>query len=210
MGNKVNPIALRVGVYRDWDARWFARDSYAKSLREDLVIRKYVEQKLAGAEIGRVEIEKTSDSVRVILHSARPGIVIGKKGQDIDTLRKDLAKALSRTVVDVSVQEVKSPDLSAILTSRSIADQIEHRASYKGAMKRIAAAAMKAGARGVKIRVAGRVGGAEIAREEWVRVGSVPLHTIRSDVDYGFAEARTTFGTIGVKVWICRGDFKRV
>ena len=210
MGNKVNPISFRVGVYRDWDARWFGRDSYAKNLHEDVQIRKFIAKHLAGAEIGRVEIEKTSDSVRVIVHSARPGVVIGKKGQEIDTLRKELAKKIGRSIVEISVQEVKSPELMAVLVARNIADQLERRGSYKKAMKKAAADSLRAGARGIKIRIAGRIGGAEIARDEWLRVGSSPLHTIRSDIDYGLAEAKTTYGIIGVKVWICRGDYKRV
>ena len=209
MGQKVNPIGFRLGVYRDWDARWFARKSYAQSMYEDLMIRKFIAKHLVGAEIARVEIEKTSDSVRVIVHSARPGVVIGKKGQEIEGLRKQLAQLVGRSIVDISVQEVKNPDLSAVLASKSIADQIEHRTSYKKAMKKIASAALRAGARGVKIRVSGRIGGAEIAREEWLRVGSAPLHTLRADIDYGFTEAATTYGQIGVKVWICRGEYKK-
>lgn len=209
MGQKVNPISFRIGVYRDWDSRWFARDSYAKNMREDLLIHDFVKKNLSGAEIGRIEIEKTADSVKIILHSARPGVVIGKKGQEIDQLRKRFSTLLNRAIVDVSVQEIKNSELSAPLAAKSIADQLEHRGSFKKAMKDAAAKAMKAGASGVKIRVAGRLGGAEIAREEWFRVGRAPLHTLRAEIDYGFAESLTTFGIIGVKVWICKGEYKR-
>ena len=209
MGQKVNPKGFRIGVYRDWDARWFARDgAYGTQLLEDLAIRKFVNQKLRSAEVARVEIEKASDTVRVIIHSGRPGIVIGKKGQDIDTLRKDIAKLIKKNAVEVSVQEVKAPDLDATLVAKSIAEQLEKRSSYKKAMKRASTSASKAGARGMKICCSGRLNGAEIARSEWLRVGSVPLHTLRADIDYGFAEANTTYGKIGVKVWISRGDYQ--
>lgn len=210
MGQKVHPIGFRLGVYRDWDARWFARKSYGKQLLEDLQIRDYLSKAFETAEIARIEIEKAGENVRVIIHSARPGIVIGKKGQEIDALRKDLAKLLNRTNVDVSVQEVKNPELDATLVAKNIATQLEKRANFKQTMKRAAAASVRSGAKGVKICVAGRLGGAEIAREEWYRGGSVPLHTLRADIDYGFAEAMTTYGVIGVKVWIYKGEFRLV
>ena len=210
MGQKVHPIGFRLGVYRDWDARWFARKSYGKQILEDLKIREFLARFFDTAEIARVEIEKAGDNVRVIIHSAKPGIVIGKKGQEIDALRKDLAKLLNRANVDVSVQEVKNPELDATLVAKNIAVQLERRANFKQAMKRAAAASIRSGARGVKICVAGRLGGAEIAREEWYRGGSIPLHTLRADVDYGFAEAMTTYGVIGVKVWIYKGEFRLV
>lgn len=210
MGQKVHPIGFRLGVYRDWDARWFARKSYGTQVIEDLTIRSYLSKVFETAEIARIEIEKAGENVRVIIHSARPGIVIGKKGQEIDALRKDLAKLLNRTNVDVSVQEVKNPELDATLVAKNIAAQLKKRANFKQAMKRAAAASIRSGARGVKICVAGRLGGAEIAREEWYRGGSIPLHTLRADVDYGFAEAMTTYGVIGVKVWIYKGEFRLV
>lgn len=209
MGQKVNPIGFRLGVYRDWDARWFARDSYGKQALEDLAIRRYLNSALANAEIARIEIEKAGDNVRVIIHSGRPGVVIGKKGQEIESLRNALAKKLNKSNVEVSVQEVKNAELDATLVAKNIAEQLEKRASFKKVMKRAALSAMKSGAKGVKIRCAGRLNGAEIAREEWTRVGSIPLHTLRSNVDYGFAEAYTTYGIIGVKVWICKGEFQR-
>lgn len=208
MGQKVHPIGFRLGVYRDWDARWFARDSYGKQALEDLKIRRYLNSVLVNAEIARIEIEKAGDNVRVIIHSGRPGVVIGKKGQEIEFLRNDLAKKLKKGNVEISVQEVKNPELDATLVAKSIAEQLEKRASFKKVMKRAALSAMKSGAKGVKIRCAGRLNGAEIAREEWTRVGSIPLHTLRSDVDYGFAESHTTYGIIGVKVWICKGEFQ--
>lgn len=210
MGQKVNPIGFRLGVYRSWDSRWFARESYGKLLLEDIEIRKYLNEALDKAEIARIEIEKAGDNVRVIVHSARPGLVIGKKGQEIDSLRFALAKKLNKASVEISVQEVKSPELDAQLVAKSIAQQLEKRGSYKKAMKRATASSMKSGARGIKICCSGRLNGAEIARSEWARVGSVPLHTLRSDVDYGFAEALTTYGIIGVKVWLCRGEFQEI
>lgn len=208
MGHKVNPIGFRIGVYRKWGSRWFARESYAKSFFEDLTIHKFIENAFPGAEIENIEIEKTGDNVRVIIHSALPGKLIGKKGQEIDAIRRHLAKLLNKAEVEVTVQEVKNPELSATILARSIADQLEKRASFKKVMKKAASAALRAGALGIKIRVAGRLGGAEIARDEWLRFGRVPLHTIRADIDYANKEALTTYGKIGVKVWICRGNYK--
>lgn len=208
MGQKVNPIGFRLGVYRDWDARWFARGSYGKQLLEDIKIRKYINRVLESAEIARIEIEKAGDNVRIVLHSGRPGVVIGRKGQEIETLKNELSSLLKKNNVDISVQEVKTPELNATLVAKNMADQLVKRASFKKVMKRAALTAMKSGAKGIKICCAGRLNGAEIAREEWTRVGSVPLHTLRSDVDYGFAEAHTTYGIIGVKVWICKGDYQ--
>lgn len=210
MGQKVNPIGFRIGVYRSWNERWFARDSYAKSFFEDLKIKRFVKKNLSSAEIDHLEIEKAGDTIRVIIFSARPGVVIGKRGQEIDTLRRQLAELLNRANVDVSVQEVKHPELSAQIMAQSIAEQLEKRASFKKVMKKSAMTALRAGAKGIKIRTAGRLGGAEIARDEWLRIGSVPLHTLRADIDYGFATAKTTYGIIGVKVWICRGEYKNI
>ncbi len=209
MGQKVHPKGFRLGIYRDWDARWFARDSYGKQLLEDLKIRRYLSRALKHAEVARVEIEKAGDNIRVIIHSARPGVVIGKKGQEIESLRAALSKQLGKPGVEISVQEVQNPELDATLIANSIAEQLERRVSYKKTMKRSASTSMRAGAKGIKICVSGRLNGAEIARKEWIRVGSVPLHTLRSDIDYGLAEAHTTYGIIGVKVWICRGEFQK-
>lgn len=208
MGQKVHPLAFRLGVYRDWKSRWYARGSYGDQLLEDIRIRKYLDKTLESAEVARVEIEKAGDNVRVIIFSGRPGMVIGKKGQEIESLRLQLAQQLNKQSVEVSVQEVKNPETDAMLVAKNIADQLVKRASFKKVMKRAALAAMRSGAKGVKICCSGRLHGAEIARSEWTRVGSVPLHTLRSDVDYGLAEAKTTFGIIGVKVWICKGDFQ--
>ena len=209
MGQKVNPIGFRLGVYKSWLSRWFARGSYGKLLLEDMAIRKYIRNKLKNAEVSHVEIEKAGDNVRVIIHSGRPGVVIGKKGQEIDALRVALAKKLGKKNIEVSVQEVKNPELNATLVARSIADQLERRISYKKAMKRASATAIRSGAKGIKICCAGRLNGAEIARTEWIRTGSTPLHTLRADIDYGLEEAKTTYGIIGVKVWICRGEYQQ-
>ena len=209
MGQKVNPKGFRVGIYRDWDSQWFARrGNYAQLLLEDLKIRKYLDKKLSGAEISVVKIAKAGDNIRIDIYSARPGVVIGKQGREIETLRRDLIKFLGRDTVEVSVKEVDKPELDAVIVAKSIAEQLEKRASFKKVMKKAAMATMKGGALGIKIRCSGRLGGVEIARDEWLRVGSSPLHKIRSDIDYALKEAHTTYGVIGVKVWICRGEYK--
>lgn len=207
MGQKVHPKGFRLGVYKDWDARWYARGSYGKLVLEDIKIRKFLKSFLEAAEIARLEIERAGDdNVRVIIHTARPGMVIGRKGQEIETLRKQLALVSGKKNVEVSVQEVKNPELDAQVVAGSIASQLEKRVGFKQVLKKSTSSVMRAGARGVKMCIAGRLGGAEIARSEWSRAGSVPLHTLRADIDYGFAEAKTTYGVIGVKVWICRGE----
>lgn len=210
MGQKVHPLGFRLGVYKDWDARWFARgNSYGDLVLEDIKLRKYVNSLLNSAEVARLEIEKAGDNVRVIVHTARPGLVIGKKGQEIDSLRKKVSQKFGKNV-DISVQEVTNPELNAMLIAKNIAAQLEKRVSFKQAMKRAALSAMRSGAKGIKICCSGRLGGAEIARSEWVRIGSIPLHTLRADVDYGFAEALTTYGIIGVKVWVGKGEFQNI
>lgn len=208
MGQKVNPVGLRTGICFGWDSRWCVGNSkeYSQFLAEDLAIRDFIKTHLKGAEIDRIEIERAGDAIGVVLHSARPGLVIGKKGQEIEGLRQRLAKLVKSSLVEVSVQEIKKPELAARVVAQDIADQLERRASFKKVAKKAAANAIRAGAKGVKIRIAGRLGGAEIARDEWVRVGSVPLHTLRADIDYALAEALTTYGIIGVKVWICKGE----
>jgi len=209
VGQKVNPVSFRLGVYRDWDASWFAKGkTYGEQLMQDFKIRKYLDEVLGKAEISRIKIEKTGDSIRVVVFSARVGLVIGKKGQEIDSIRKGLSKLVGFNNVEISVQEVKNPELNAVLVAKGIATQLENRANFKRTMKKSAAMTMKSGAKGVKICCSGRLGGAEIARSEWTRVGSTPLHTLRSDVDYGFATALTKYGIIGVKVWICRGEYR--
>ncbi len=209
MGQKVHPIGFRLGIYRDWVARWFARDSYGTQIMEDLKIRKFLNKELANAEISKIEIEKAGDNIRVMVFSARPGVVIGKRGQEIEGLKNKLATLLGKKNVEVSVKEVENPDLDATLVAKSIAEQLERRVSYKKAMKRATASTMRAGAKGINICCSGRLQGAEIAREEWSRIGSIPRHTLRSDIDYSLAEAHTTFGIIGVKVWICRGEYQQ-
>ena len=212
MGHKVNPISFRVGVYRDWSSRWFARKKnlYALNFFEDRIIRGFFSKGFAGADIEHVEIEKTNDTLRIIVHAARPGVLIGKRGQEMDVIRKKLSVLLGRGNIEISVQEIKVPEISAQLIAKDIAEQLERRGSHKKAMKKAVSSAMRSGARGVKIRVAGRVGGAEIARDEWIRIGSTPLHTLRADIDYGFAEALTTYGIIGIKVWVSKGPYKAI
>jgi len=208
VGQKVHPLGFRIGVYKGWFARWFARDSYGKQLLEDLEIRKFLRTELDRAEVSRIEIEKAGDNIRIIIHSARPGMVIGKKGRGIEDIRSKLAEKTKKNNIEISVQEIKVPELDAQLMAQSIAEQIERRVSHKKAMKRVVSSVMRAGAKGINVCCAGRLHGAEIARSEWTREGSVPRHTLRSDIDYGFAEAKTTYGITGVKVWICRGDYK--
>lgn len=212
MGQKVNPIGFRVGVYKDWDAQWFPRSSkkgaYGLELQDDLLIRKYLDRTLERAEVSRVEIKKTGGVVKVVIHSGRPGLVIGKKGQDVDQLKKKLANMLQVGSVDVSVEEVRNPEIDAAIVAKNIASQLERRANFKKLMKKATQSAMRAGARGIKICCKGRLNGAEIARAEWARVGSVPLHTLRADIGYGYARAKTVYGIIGVKVWICVGEYQ--
>lgn len=207
MGQKVHPIGFRVGIYRGWLSKWYVKNAYGKLFLEDVKIRSFLNDALESAEISFIETEKAGENVRVIVHSGRPGVVIGKKGQEIEALKNKLASLINKNV-EISVQEIKSPELDAMLIAKNIAQQLVKRVSYKRAMKRAAASAMKSGAKGIKIRCGGRLGGAEIARQEWLRVGSTPLHTLRSDIDYGFAEAKTTFGVIGVAVWLCKGEYQ--
>lgn len=207
MGQKVNPIGLRIGITRTWDSRWVAKPSeFAKFVYEDYLIRKYLKEKYYHAGIPRIEIERAGNNVRVIIHAARPGIVIGKKGAEIEKIKSELKKKFKDRDIEVTVEEVRRPELEAQLVAESIAQQIEKRISYRRAMKRAVALVMRYGAQGVKVECSGRLGGAEIARSEWYRVGRVPLSTLRADIDYGFAVAVTKYGTIGVKVWIFKGE----
>jgi small subunit ribosomal protein S3 len=210
VGQKVNPIGFRTGVRNclGWSSRWFARKKFGDVFLEDVSIRKFLNENYKHARIGSIDIERSGDHVKVIIFSASPGLLIGKKGQDIEILRKKLSKFIKKDGVSVSIQEIKESLLCAKVVAQSIAEQLEKRISFKKAMKKAATDVMRAGARGVKIRVAGRLDGAEIARDEWVRTGCVPLHTLRSDIDYGLYEALTTYGIIGVKVWICRGEYR--
>jgi small subunit ribosomal protein S3 len=206
VGQKVHPLGLRLGIIKDWDGRWYAnKKSYQEFLHEDLKIRRYIKKKLYAAGISRVEIERAANRVKVTIFTARPGMVIGRGGTEVDKLRKEL-EAMSGKQVQVNIQEIKAIDLDAQLVAESIAAQIERRISFRRAMKQALARAMKAGAEGVRMKVGGRLNGAEIARSEGYSEGKVPLHTLRADIDYGFAEADTTAGKIGVKVWIYKGE----
>ncbi|HNX64108.1 MAG TPA: 30S ribosomal protein S3 [Oscillospiraceae bacterium] len=206
MGQKVNPHGLRVGVIKDWDSRWFAnKATFGDTLVEDYNVRNYIKKSLYAAGVPRIEIERFADKVRIHIHCAKPGIVIGRGGAEIEKLRQSVAKMMKKDI-DLNIVEVKQPDLSAQLVSESIAQQLENRVSFRRAMKQSIGRAMKLNARGIKIRCAGRLGGAEIARAESYHEGTIPLQTIRADIDYGTAEAATTYGRIGVKVWIYRGE----
>jgi len=206
MGQKVNPIGLRLGVNRTWDSRWYADDKeYAKLLHEDLKIRHYLEKRLAQAGVSRIVIERPAKKARVTIHTARPGVVIGKKGADIDKLRGDLSK-MTASEVHLNIVEIRKPEIDAKLVAENISQQLERRVAFRRAMKRAVQSAMRLGAQGIRINCAGRLGGAEIARVEWYREGRVPLHTLRADIDYGVATAKTAYGTCGVKVWVFKGE----
>ena len=206
MGQKVNPYGFRLGVTTDWKSRWFSTREYTDYLVEDWKIRDYLMRQLPHAAISRIEIERTRDRLRVDVHTARPGIVIGRRGAEADRLRADLAKMTNNAKIQLNIQEIKQPELDAALIAQGVADQLAGRVSFRRAMKRAVQTAQKAGAQGIRVQCSGRLGGSEMARSEWYREGRVPLHTLRSDIDYGFREARTTFGRIGVKVWIYKGD----
>jgi len=205
MGQKVNPIGLRLGINRTWDSRWYADKGYANLLHEDLELRKYLEKRLAQAGISRVVIERPAKRARITIHTARPGVVIGKKGADIEKLRSDLSKRTGGDVA-LNIVEIRKPELDARLVAENIAQQLERRVAFRRAMKRAVQSAMRLGAQGIRITCGGRLGGAEIARVEWYREGRVPLHTLRADVDFGQATGFTTYGTCGVKVWIFKGE----
>ncbi|MCE7887646.1 MAG: 30S ribosomal protein S3 [Alphaproteobacteria bacterium PRO2] len=205
MGQKVNPVGLRVGINRTWDSRWYAGRDYAKKLVEDLKLREYVQERLKPAGISKVIIERAAKNTRVTVHTARPGVIIGKKGADIEKLRSDLSKRAGGEV-SLNILEVRKPELDAQLVAEGVAQQLERRVSFRRAMKRAVQSALRLGGQGIRINVSGRLGGADIARMEWYREGRVPLHTLRADLDYGTAEALTTYGIIGVKVWLYKGD----
>lgn len=205
MGQKINPIGLRLGINRTWDSRWYADKDYAKLLHDDLALKKYLTERLAQAGIARVVIERPAKKARITLHSARPGVVIGKKGADIEVLRKDLQR-MAGAEVALNIVEIRKPEIDAVLVAESIAQQLERRVAFRRAMKRAVQSAMRLGALGIRINCSGRLGGAEIARMEWYREGRVPLHTLRADIDYGTATAKTTYGTCGVKVWVFKGE----
>ena len=205
MGHKINPIGLRLGITRTWDSRWYADKDYAKLLHDDIKLRKHLRGKLSQAGVSRVVIERPAKKPRVTIYAARPGVVIGKKGQDIDSLRKELS-GMAKADVALNIMEIRKPEIDATLVAENIAQQLERRVAFRRAMKRAVQSAMRLGAQGIKITCSGRLGGAEIARVEWYREGRVPLHTLRADVDYGTATAMTTYGTCGVKVWIFKGE----
>jgi small subunit ribosomal protein S3 len=205
MGQKVNPVGLRLGINRTWDSRWYADDGYAKMLHEDIKIREYLRERLAQAGVSRIVIERPAKKARVTIHTARPGVVIGKKGADIEVLRKELSK-MTGAEVHLNIVEIRKPEIDAQLVAENVASQITRRVAFRRAMKRVVQSAIRLGAQGIRINCGGRLGGAEIARMEWYREGRVPLHTLRADIDYGVATAKTTYGTCGVKVWIFKGE----
>ncbi|MEN8258221.1 MAG: 30S ribosomal protein S3 [Thermodesulfobacteriota bacterium] len=205
MGQKVNPIGLRLGITRSWESNWYADKDYAKYLIEDQKIRKFLKKRLYHAGVSKIHISRTGDKVRIKIYTARPGIVIGKKGIEIESVKKDLDRLVQRKVM-VDIQEVRRPEADAQLVAENVAMQLERRIAFRRAMKKAVNIGLKFGAKGIKIACSGRLGGAEMARREWTREGRVPLHTLRADIDYGFAEAATTYGIIGVKVWIFNGE----
>ena len=205
MGQKVNPIGLRLGITRGWESTWYADKGYAKYLLEDQAIKKYLKKRLFHAGIARINVERTGEKIRVKLHTARPGIIIGKKGIEIEALKQDLDKLTNRESV-IDIQEVRRPEADAQLVAENVAMQLERRVAFRRAMKKAVNTALRFGVKGIKISCSGRLGGAEMARREWYREGRVPLHTLRADIDYGLAEAKTTYGIIGVKVWIFKGE----
>lgn len=206
MGQKVHPKGLRIGIIRDWEGKWFAdKKNFAGLLLEDVKIRKYIKQKLFAAGISRIQIERAANRIRLAIHTAKPGIVIGRGGAEVENLRRELEKMTGKSV-HINIVEIKTPEVDAQLVAENAAAQLEKRIAFRRAMKQIISRAMKMGAKGVKISCSGRLAGAEIARTEWYSDGKVPLHTLRADIDYGFAEAKTTYGKIGIKVWIYKGE----
>jgi len=209
MGQKVHPTGFRLGVTTGWTSTWYADGRhYAGYLNEDLEIRRFLKERLSQASVGRIEIARPARAAHITIHTARPGIVIGKKGQDVEALRQDLARRMGLDLnnVKINIEEIRKPETDAQLVAEGVAQQLERRVMFRRAMKRAVGNAMRLGAQGVKVHVAGRLNGAEIARSEWYREGRVPLHTLRADIDYGFSEAKTTYGVIGVKVWVFKGE----
>jgi small subunit ribosomal protein S3 len=205
LGQKVNPIGLRLGIVKTWESRWYSDKKYAEYIRVDFNLRKFIKEKLFHAGISRIEIERSAKRIRLRIHTARPGIVIGKKGTEIERLKKEIEAKVSQEVT-IDIQEVRKPEIDAQLLAENVAMQIERRVAFRRAMKRGVTSAIRFGAQGVKIICSGRLGGAEMARTEWYREGRVPLHTLRADIDYGFTEARTTYGAIGIKVYVFKGE----
>jgi len=206
MGQKVHPTGIRLGIVKDWTSKWYASGrKYADLLNADLAVRGFLKKKLANASVSRIQIDRPANNAHITIHTARPGLVIGKKGEDIDALRKEVSARMG-SPVHISIEEIRKPELDAQLVAEGIAQQLERRIMFRRAMKRAVQNSMRLGAEGIKVNIAGRLNGAEIARTEWYREGRVPLHTLRADIDYGFAEAKTTYGIIGVKVWIFKGE----
>ncbi|KAF0143430.1 MAG: small subunit ribosomal protein S3 [Nitrospirae bacterium] len=205
MGQKTHPIGIRLGIIKTWDSRWYAKRGYADQLNEDITIRKIIKSRLFHAGIAKVEIERAGQKARIIIHTARPGIIIGKKGIEVEKLRKELETMTGKQVA-IDIKEIRKPEIDAQLVAENIALQLEKRIAFRRAMKKAVISAQRFGAQGVKVACSGRLAGAEIARDEWYREGRVPLHTFRADIDYGFSEAHTTYGKIGVKVWIYNGE----
>ena len=208
MGQKVHPVGLRLGIIRSWDSKWFAKKEYAKLVQEDAQIRNFLKDKLYHAGVSKIEIERAADKgkkAKINIFTARPGIIIGKKGVEVENLRRELQRKTQKEMI-INIKEIKKAEMDAQLIAENVALQLERRVSFRRAMKRAVTSALKVGAKGIRIACAGRLGGAEMARREWYREGRVPLHTLRADIDYGFAEAKTTYGVIGVKVWIFKGE----
>jgi small subunit ribosomal protein S3 len=205
MGQKINPIVFRIGMNRTWDSRWFADTDYQSKLHEDLKIRKYLKKRLKEASVSKIAIERSGNKMRVTIYTSKPGIIIGKKGADIEEIRKSIAK-FTKDEVSLNIVEVKKPEIDANIVAQGIAGQLERRVAFRKALKRAIQTAMRMGAEGIRVNVSGRLNGSEIARMEWYREGRVPLHTLRADVDYGTAEAHTTYGVIGLKVWVFKGE----
>jgi len=206
VGQKVNPVGLRIGIIRDWESKWYAEKDFGALLMEDVRIRDFLKKKLKDAAVSHIEIERAANRVNVTIHTAKPGMVIGKGGAEVEALRHELVKLTNGKRVHINIAEIKHPELDAVLVAENIAQQLERRVSFRRAMKQAIQRTMRAGAKGIRTMVSGRLGGAEIARTEGYVEGTVPLHTLRADIDYGFAEAHTTYGRIGVKVWIYRGE----
>ena len=206
MGQKVNPIGLRLGISKTWNSKWFAEKDYAEQLKQDLNIQSFIKKRLRHAAISRIEVERTPKKMKVNIYTARPGIIIGRKGDEVERLRNELSGKMKRDEVVVNIREIKRPEIDATLMAENIANQLERRIAYRRAIKRAMASAMRMNIAGCKIMVGGRLNGAEISRSEWVREGRVRLHTFKADIDYGVAEAHTTYGLIGVKVWVYRGE----
>lgn len=205
MGQKVNPIGLRLGINKSWDSKWYLDKGYAKSLHEDIKIRSFLKKKLFHAGVSKIEIERVADKGKVNIYTARPGIIIGKKGTEIENLKKELQNLTGKEIY-INIQEIRKPETDAQLVAENVALQLERRVAFRRAMKKSIQSALKFGAQGIRVACAGRLGGAEIARREWYKEGRVPLQTLRADIDYGFAQAMTTFGVIGIKVWIFKGE----